>query len=172
MSVPKNLIKVKTASRGELVYKATNAPFSGSYYELDSKIYEGDSFRYGAFELVTPQNSNKLFNNNATFAYSLFTGITSQTLSQPEINQIPNNPISHNSSPVSFYYTQINIQPAFIREVDEQTYLSLQGNPLYKTTYVGTYKGIYQSPEEANKQVPGVQLLIEASSGDTRNNTL
>jgi hypothetical protein len=166
MSVPKNLIKVKTASKGELVYKATNAPFSGSYYELDSKIYEGDSFRYGAFELVTPENSNKLFNNDATFAYSLFTGITSQTLSQPEINQVIHD---NNISPYNFYYTQVNVQPAFVREIDEQTYMSLQNNPLYKTTYIGTYKGVYQSPSDADKQVPGVQSLVESLAGDSSN---
>lgn len=163
--VPKNLIKVKTASKGELVYKATSAPFSGSYYELNNKIYEGDSFKYGAFELVTPQNANTLFNNNETFAYSLFSGVTSQTLAQPKINQVVNR-----AAPINFYYTQINIQPAFIREIDEESYNNLQNNGLYKTTFVGTYKGITQTIDDADKQIPGILNLPAQSFPNIQTN--
>jgi len=152
--VPKNLIKFKTAAKGELVYKATSAPFSGSYYEFNNKIYEGSSFTYGAFELVTPENSNKLYNSNSTFAYSLSTGITTQTLSQPEINQVVNE-----AALINFYYTQINIQPSFIREIDEESYNNLQNNGLYKTTFVGTYKGVTQTIDDADKQIPGVSSI-------------
>jgi hypothetical protein len=162
MSAPKNLIKVKNASAGEFVYKDTNAPFSGSYYELNSKLYEGDSFRFGTPELVITENANQLYNNSDTFIYSYISGITSQTLAEPIIIPVEDPGTS------LFYYTQVNIQPAFVREIDEQTYLSLQGNPLYKTTFAGTYKGVLQTLDEADRQVPGVANLRLASSGDGR----
>lgn len=167
MSVPKNLIKVKVAQKGELVYKLTNASFSGSYYELNNKLYEGDSFKFGTPELVTIENANRFPTNNDTFIYSYVSGITSQTLAEPIIKPYDNPGSS------LFYYTQTNVQPAFVREIDEQTYLSLQGNPLYKTTFAGTYRGVLQTLEEADKQVPGVANLRLASAGsarDTRDN--
>jgi hypothetical protein len=163
MSVPKNLIKIKYSSGGELVYKSTSAPFSGSYYELNNKIYEGDSFQYGAFELVTPDKANKLYNNSATTTYSFVSGVTSQTLAEPEINQIP----SQYSYP-NFYYSQVNIQPPFIREIDEESYNNLQNNGLYKTTFVGTYKGVTQTIDDADKQLPGVKIFKENSLDTAR----
>ena len=163
MSVPKNLIKVKYSSGGELVYKATSAPFSGSYYELNNKIYEGNSFSYGAFELVTPNDANKLYNSSATSTYSFISGVTSQTLAEPEINQIP---FQYNEP--NFYYSQVNIQPLFIREIDEESYNNLQNNGLYKTTFIGTYKGVTQTIDDDDKQLPGVKVFKENSLNTSR----
>jgi hypothetical protein len=165
MGVPKNLIKVKTASKGELVYKATSAPFSGSYYELNNKVYEGDSFRYGAFELVTPDKANKLYNSNATFTYSLLSGVSSQTLEEPEINQVTQ------QFSTNFFYSQVNIQPSFVREIDEESYNNLQNNDLYKTTFIGTYKGITLTEDQAEQQIPGVSRVRVFPAGDAPQTT-
>jgi len=160
--VPKNLIKFKTAAKGELVYKATSAPFSGSYYEFNNKTYEGSSFTYGAFELVTPEKSNKLYNSNATFAYSLSTGITTQTLQQPEINQVVNQ-----GDTTQFFYSQVNIHPPFVREIDEESYNNLQNNGLYKTTFIGTYQGVTLTEDQAEQQIPGVTNARSFQAGDS-----
>lgn len=171
MSVPKNLIKVKTAQKGEIVYKLTNAPFSGSYYELNNKLYEGNSFRFGTPELAAVANANQLYNDNNTFVYSYISGETSQTLTEPKINIIAEDvSTTKNENFLYFFYTQVNIQPSFVRQIDEQTYLSLRNKPMYKTTFIGTYEGITRTKEEADKQVPGSAYMVESLAGDAARN--
>ena len=55
MRIPKNKIQVKQ-SHNELVYKNTLIDYSGPYYVLNNKFYEGKEYKPTAKELITKQN--------------------------------------------------------------------------------------------------------------------
>ena len=54
----------------------------------------------------------------------------------------------------------MNSNPITIKEIDEKTYVSLQGNSLYKTTFIGIYNGINQILDQANTQMPGLRTFL------------
>ena len=49
-----------------------------------------------------------------------------------------------------------------IKEVDEKSYISVRGNPLYKTTFTGIYNNINQTTDQAEKQIPGLTAFLSA----------
>ena len=163
--IPKNSIAVKSTSGGEYVELKTNTPYKGYYYEYKNKIYAGKEFvTSGSIELVGVNDTNKLLNNSSTSIYSFASGLTSQTL--PSLN-IPSLTIEDENSShfynsltdsSRFYYKKYNDN--IIKEIDEATYVSLQNSPIYITTYIGKYINSYQTVEEANKQLPGLELFL------------
>jgi len=163
--IPKNSIAIKSTSGGEYVELRTNTPYKGYYYEYKNKIYAGKEFVVsGSVELVGVNDTNKLLNNSSTSMYSFASGLTSQALPPINIPSIPSsvpNP-SHffnsltNSS--RFYYKKYNDN--IIKEIDEETYISLQNSPIYSITYIGNYRNNYQTLEIANQQLPGLELFL------------
>jgi hypothetical protein len=165
--IPLNAITVKYTSGGELVDIKTNTPYKGYYYEFNSKMYAGKEYTSYNPELVKIQNSNKLLNNKATAVYSVISGISSQQLNKqstpfPSVITEKGNKYPGNLNPLRFFCQKINTQPIIIKEITEQTYNDLQSNPLYKTTYIGTYKGKNQTLVDAESQVTGVTLFVES----------
>lgn len=165
IKVPENQILVKEASEGEFVYSGTNTPFSGSYYQLNNKFYEGSSFNFGALSLTKAEKSNKLLRNGATAIFSFLSGITSDLLSAPIINEISGFP----DGDTNYFYTQTNVTPSIIKEIDEESYRKLQNNPLYKTTFIGIHDGVFQNEDQAEQQIPGVASVRSFLAGDTFN---
>ena len=47
-----------------------------------------------------------------------------------------------------------------IKEVDENGYVSLQSQPVYQTTFIGTYQGKTQSVEQAESQLQGLKSFL------------
>mgnify|MGYP000061509656 CR=1 FL=1 len=45
---------------------------------------------------------------------------------------------------------------------DEDSYKSLQSQPVYQTTFVGTYNGTTQTIDQADQQVPGLKAFLVA----------
>jgi hypothetical protein len=165
MRVPKNIIQVgKYTSGGEFVEEKTNKPYQGYYYELNGSLYTGREYSIDAIKIIKKEDQNQLYNSSNTALFSLVSGITSQQLSVPSINSINVNNLSDvglRSYPSTRFYTQkINVNPIIIKEVDEKSYISVRGNPLYKTTFIGNYNDINQNEDQAEKQMPGLKTFL------------
>lgn len=163
LRVPKNRIKEgKYTSGGEFVETITNKSYQGYYCILNDSFYAGKTFNPNSPKLTPISKANKLLNRNKSLAiFSVISGITSQTLQTPIINSIPINKFSNQQFiDTKFYYRQITQQPIVIKEIDEDTYKSLQGNSLYQTTYLGNYQGKTQTPDDAEKKIPGIKFFL------------
>ena len=173
MRVPKNIIQTgKYTSGNEFVEEKTNKPYQGYYYELNGLLYTGKEYSIDAVKIIKKQDQNQLYNSSNTALFSLVSGITSQQLSTPPINSISDSKgdglLSNNQSTVfvtytpKFYVQKINVNPIIIKEVDEKSYISVRGNPLYKTTFIGIYNNINQEPDQAEKRIPGLTAFLSA----------
>ena len=159
MRVPKNIIsKSKYTSGNE--FTNNNIPYKGYYYELNNEFYAGKEFKHDAPKLVHVKNSNKMYNNNlSTAIFSAISGLSSHALSSPKINSLPSVTTNTTGRQVRFFCIKINEN--VIKEINEITYNDIQRNVLYKTTYIGNYKGNIQTLEEADKQLPGVKTFVD-----------
>jgi hypothetical protein len=156
MRVPKNIIQVgKYTSGGEFVEELSNKPYQGYYYELNGSLYTGKEYSVNAVKIIKKQAQNQLYNNSNTAMFSFMSGITSQQLSVPPINSV-----SINTTSTRFFAQKINVNPIIIKEVDEKSYISLQGTLLYKTTFIGNYNGVNQTIDQANAQMPGLKTFL------------
>jgi hypothetical protein len=160
MRVPSNIIQTgKYTSGGEFVEELSNKPYQGHYYELNGSLYTGKEYSVDAIKIIKKQDQNQLYNNSNTAVFSFMSGITSQQLSSVIVKGNPFAELSHGDD-LSFYSRQLNINPIIIKSIDEKTYLSLQGNPLYKTTFVGNYNGVNQNVDQADTQMPGLKTFL------------
>lgn len=160
--IPQNqTITNKYTSGGEYMIADTQNEYKGYYYELNNRTYAGENFDTNNPEIVkiNLNNYNKLLGNPNTYAYGVVSGVKI-----PNNNKITSIPTSINPNLVDvgtkFYCQKVNQNPIVIKEIDEDTYKSLQTNPLYKTTYVGKYNGKYQSVDDAEKQIPGITTFL------------
>jgi hypothetical protein len=165
MRVPKNIIQTgKYTSGGEFVEEKTNKPYQGYYYELNGSLYTGREYSIDAIKIIKKQDQNQLYNSSNTALFSLVSGITSQQLLTPPINSINVNNLYDEGIPLDsstrFFTQKINVNPIIIKEVDEKSYIYVQGNPLYKTTFTGIYNNINQSLIQANDQMPGLRTFL------------
>lgn len=165
MRVPKNIIQTgKYTSGGEFVEEKTNKPYQGYYYELNGSLYTGREYSIDAIKIIKKQDQNQLYNSSNTALFSLVSGITSQQLSVPSINSTNVNSLSDEGlrsySSTRFFIQKINVNPIIIKEVDEKSYISVRGNPLYKTTFIGTYNNINQTTDQAEAQMPGLKTFL------------
>ena len=161
MRIPKNNIKEgKYTSGGEFIVESTNVSYVGYYYKLNDSLYAGKSYDPKAPKLVPVAKKNQLLTKGlSTAVYSVVSGITSQMLQQPIVNSIPSvPPLTKETDPLRFYCKKVNNN--IVKEIDEATYESLQSQPIYQTTYVGTYKGKFQTADQAEKQIPGVKTFL------------
>lgn len=161
--IPKNKIKEsKYTSGGEFIEEITNKMYKGYYYELNNSFYTGKEYDVKSLKLIKVENRNKFLTKGSPLAmFSILSGLTSQKFQIPKINNIPTNKFSTNiNNDLQFYYTEINKEPIIIKEIDENTYKQIKSNPIYKTTYVGDYKGKTQTLEEANQQIPGLKTFL------------
>jgi hypothetical protein len=142
----------------EYVILSSQAPYQGYYYELNNKTFAGKEFNTRAPEIIkiTSSKFNPLLNNPSTATYAKLSKIK---LSNPKVTSISFDRFRK----VSFYCSKIN-NPTLIKEINEETYNQIKLDPLYKTTYVGTYKNKYQTIGEANTQIPGIETFILSNS--------
>jgi hypothetical protein len=172
LKIPKNKIQEgKYTSGGELILESSNIVYKGYYYELNNVLYAGKTFDINAPKLVPIKEKNTLLDKGASTAvYSIISGVTSQKLQTPPIVSIPNGPISKNKEitveTTRFYYSKTTPEYTLIREVNEETYKSLQQNPLYKTTSIkftpspGYPKGLPQNLDTAEAEMPGIKAFL------------
>ena len=165
MKVPLNIIQTgKYTSGNEFVEEKTNKPYQGYYYELNGSLYTGREYSIDAIKIIKKQDQNQLYNSSNTALFSLVSGITSQQLTVPPINSTNVNSLSDEGlrsySSTRFFIQKINVNPIIIKEVDEKSYISVRGNPLYKTTFIGTYNNIDQTIAQAEAQIPGLKTFL------------
>jgi hypothetical protein len=161
--IPSNqIVTSKYTAGSELLVESTNTVYVGYYYELNNNLYAGKSYNEKAPKLIKIKDRNTLLGKNNSLAiFSLISGITSQTLQKPNPTSLPSiPPLIKETTTVKFYCKKINIQPILIKEISEDNYKSLQLDPLYQTTYVGTYQGKFQSLDQANQQIPGLKSFV------------
>jgi hypothetical protein len=118
--------------------------------------YTGKEYNETAPEIVKIQQTNNMLFRSSTAIFSSLSGITSQMLQSPKITSVQPNTES-NSVPERYFSSQINIQPTIIKEISKDTYDSLQGNALYKTTFVGPNQTI----DQAEREMPGLKTFLE-----------
>lgn len=156
MKVPSNVIeKGKYTSGGEFVYKTNQSPYKGYYYIINNRFFEGKEYKSDAPEIIKIVESNTLLYRLATAAFSLASGITSQSLRQKPVPSLQVN-VESTLAPIRYFSKKVNVQPTIIKEINKITYDSLQGDPLYQTTFVGPN----QSIDKAEKQLPGLKTFL------------
>jgi c-di-AMP phosphodiesterase-like protein len=147
MRVPANLIQEsKYTTGGEFVFKNTNTPYKGYYYNLNNSYFIGKTFDPNAEEIIKIQNSNILLSNLSTFIYSTITGITSQQLSPKKIQSIIPTSLDR-------YFVKYN---NIIKEVSKDTYTLVLNDPTYQTAYIDNTHPI----DQADKQMPGLKTFL------------
>jgi len=164
MGVPKNIIvSNKYTSGNEFVYAKTSSPYQGYYYEFNGKTFAGKEFKANDPEIlkITSNKVNKMLNKGiSTAIYSLASGITSQMISTPPVASLPSVTDRFSDRSTRFFYKKYNSN--IIKETNEDGYKSLQKNPIYQTTFVGTYNETTQTIDQANLQVPGLKAFLGA----------
>lgn len=156
MRIPANIIETgKYTSGGEFVYKTTQSPYQGYYYIINDRYFVGKEYKADAEEIIQIKESNTLLYRLSTAAFSLASGITSQSLKVPRISSIQSN-IEGSSVTIRYFSRQVNVKPTIIKEISKETYDSLQQNPLYITTFVGPTQNI----DKANQQMPGLKAFL------------
>jgi hypothetical protein len=164
MKIPSNSIQYNYTSGNEFVNPNTNVPYQGYYYETNGTFFAGREFNANAPKIIKKENENKYLNDPKTATYARLTGLTSQNTSEPNITSLPQLNSEGSRSIYSggprFFTQKMNSNPITIKEIDEKTYVSLQGNSLYKTTFIGIYNGINQILDQANTQMPGLRTFL------------
>ena len=163
MKIPSNLIQTgKYTSGGEYVEAISNKPYQGYYYELSGILYAGKEYNKNAPKLIKAQEANQLYNNNLdTAIFSINSGITSQQLQSPPFYNLPVSDLTYRNATIRFFAKKTNNTPILIREINENAYNSLKNDFIYQTTYIGTYQGITQTPEQAYSQMIGLKEFVE-----------
>jgi hypothetical protein len=154
MAIPSNIIQFKSTSGGEYIDKATGAPYTGPYYELQGSFFAGRIYKENDPEIVPVSKANTLLKSFLTAAYSLASGMASQQFQSPVLNSVTNfnQGGESTSNTVRYFYRQTNVQPAVIKETDEDSYNTIINNPLFQTTTIGD-----RSIEQAESQLPGIR---------------
>jgi hypothetical protein len=156
MKIPKNVIQTgKYTSGGEFYFKITQAPYKGYYYILNDSYYVGKEYSENASEIIKIQQTNNMLFRGSTAIFSVISGITSQMLKPPKVTSVQSN-VESNSISERYFSSQINVKPTLIKEINKDTYDSLQENPLYQTTFIGPT----QSIDQAEKQLPGLKTFL------------
>jgi len=145
------------------MYVDTYKEYIGYYYEFAGRKYVGKEFSINAPELIEISSSkiNPLLNNPSTFTYGTLSEINlPQNIisSIPYSDSLPDARTGGAPPPTQFYCKKANDNT--IKEINEQTYKSLQDNPLYITTFIGNYKGKNQNANTANEQLSGLESFL------------
>lgn len=157
MRIPSNVIETgKYTSGGEFVYKSNQSPYKGYYYILNDRFFEGKEYKADAQEIIQIKESNTLLYRLATAAFSLASGITSQNLRQNLVPSFPTIALNKLNIEIRYFSRKVNVRPTVIKEINKETYDSLQGDPLYQTTFVGPTQNI----DQADKQIPGLKTFL------------
>lgn len=156
MRVPNNIIEAnKYTSGNELYFKKTQAPYVGYYYIINERYYVGKEYKENADELITIKEANNLLFRPSTSTFTQLSGITSIALTATKITSVQTN-MENNPVSVRYFSQKVNVKPTLIKEIDQNSYNTLQRDPLYITTYIG----LGQTLDQAEKQMPGLKTWL------------
>jgi hypothetical protein len=173
IKVPQNQIITKYTSGREYVIEKTNAPYKGFYCEINGKAYTGKEYISsgvsGSLPLmkITSEKYNKLLLNPNTALYGVLSGVNVKNtpiISHPKSDT--DNMVDRGGELFLHFYCK-KVNDILIKEIDENTYNKLKIDPLYQTTYIGSYKNKYQSIEQADTQVNGLKLFLDLLESPT-----
>jgi hypothetical protein len=160
--VPSNLIVSKYTQGSEFIRADNYASYQGYYYELRGKTYIGKEYNINAVELlkVNSNQVNTLIANPSTAVYG---AVSEVNIPQPPtVASLPfqsnSTPTFPNNTSIRFFYKKYNDN--IIKEINENGYKSLQPQPIYQTTFIGTYKGKTQTIDQADQQISGLKTWL------------
>jgi len=163
LRIPQNqVVQNKYTAGKEYMLENNYREYIGYYYELNGNIFAGEEFNINALELIKFNSSkvNDLLTHPTTYTYGKLSKTkipSTKIISQPVSNT--NNLLDKGGEYFpQFYCSKINSN--IIKSIDENTYVALQSNPLYKITFIGTYNNIYQTPDDAEKEIPGMNAFL------------
>ena len=162
LRVPQSqIVTSKYTSGKEYIFNSTYREYIGYYYELNGKLFAGKEFSTTSPELIRMDSNkvNSLLTHPSTYVYGKISGVKIPNI---KITQLPNDL----SRELNFYCKKINDNN--IKIINEENYISLKSNPLYQTTYLGIYKGKYQSTEQAEIQLPGIKAFRDSELKEGR----
>jgi hypothetical protein len=161
MKTPSNIIVRNQYTIGkEFVYSDTYENYQGYYYEMNSRYFVGKVFDPNAREILKLQSDkvDKLKLNNFT---SIFGKLSKIKLPN---NKLSFSPLEENNPPIRYFVKKLNNNPILIKEIDKNTFDSIQTNPIYQTISIESPAGRYfegqKSLDEAEKQMPGIKSFI------------
>jgi len=165
LRVPQNqIVTSKYTTGGEYLVEETYKNYQGYYYEYNDVTYAGKEFNIKSPVLIKKGSDdvNKLLLNPKTAQYAAISGIK---INDGKIHSLPKSNISFVTNndgvvPLAFYYKKKNENPIIIRAISEESYQTLQSDPIYQTTYVGTYQGKPKSIDEADREMPGLKIFL------------
>jgi hypothetical protein len=158
--IPKNqTVESKYTSGGEYMFASTQNEYKGYYYELNNKTYAGKEFNTNNPEIIKIKSDkyNTLLGSAATYIYGIVSGVKLNN-NKPTSIPLPSNPDVIDRNTLQFYCKKINSN--IIKVIDEETFISLQKNPIYQTTFTGTYNNKTQTPDDAEQQMPGIKAFL------------
>ena len=162
LRIPANqIVKSKYTIGKEYMFESTYREYQGYYYESNGKLFAGKEFNINAPVLIkiNLNNINPLRTNPATLVYGTISGIKLNTIPPPSV-------ISKSNilTEKRYFYKKVNSNPILIKEINEDTFNSMQSNPLYQTISVDIPKGGFfanqSSLETYNKIMPCIKSFI------------
>jgi DNA-binding beta-propeller fold protein YncE len=156
LRIPTNQIITSKYTVGkEYLVLSTYKEYQGYFYEMNNRYFAGKEFNLNAPELIKMNSDsiNPLLLNPETSTYGKLSKIKLKN------NKITSQPVGGNSKEgdleeVNFYCKKINTH--IIKKIDEETYVSLQNDPLYQIAFVGKYNSQTVELPAAEEQLPGI----------------
>jgi hypothetical protein len=166
MRIPSNIIiESKYTAGKEFMYLKSYKEYQGYYYELNNKFFTGKTFSSSnSKELVKieSKNINTLLTQASTYVYGLLS--KTKILNNTVISTPQKNSMGYDKGGelfLKFYCKKNNINPILIKQINEQTYLNLQKDPIYQTIFIGTYQNITVESDKAYQQMVGLREFVE-----------
>lgn len=142
------------------MFATTQNEYKGYYYEMSGKTFAGEKFDPNNEEIVKIQSDgfNKLLGKASSYIYGAVSGIK---IPNTKVSSVPNSNPNILNNETKFYCQKVNQKPLVIKEINEETYVSLQKDPIYRITYIGKYLNKSQNIDVAEKQIPGIKAFLE-----------
>jgi hypothetical protein len=160
--IPKNqTVESKYTSGKEYMFVSTQNEYKGYYYEMNGKIFAGEKFKPGDPEIIKIKSDkyNMLLGNAATYLYGLVSKVKLNNVkfnSLPKLDDSDLDTFSDITEVTDKYYVK-KVNSNIIKQIDKETFLKLQSNPLYITISI---KPDNSNIEEAEKQMPGIKAFL------------
>jgi hypothetical protein len=170
MKIPLNIITTGKYTIGkEFINTIDKKEYQGYYYELNGKTFAGKEFNENAPELKKITDVSFYFDKiNKT--YASLTKINPTNIIDPK--KIVNRVFDYDAQE-QYYYTyyakKLNSNPILIREIDKETYLSLQNNANWQVIALVTNDGdgfiLEDEIVRAETIMPGIADWLTSTPG-------
>jgi hypothetical protein len=163
MRIPQNIITENQYTAGkEFMYVATYKEYIGYYYIANDRYFTGKTYNSNSssFELIKieKENTNLLLTQASTYIYGLLSKNSTKNLSLPKFNSVPKSNLDIDQEGVETYYAkQLNVTPILIKQINKDTFNSLQSNSFYEVVSINPS---YSNLDEAEKKMPGIKAFL------------